>query len=192
MEKFLIIVTSFILIISGFMYYESSNNEVHYVKSKYDNNTYLVRKMPDDQKAANLIGKIRIKLDKICDYCLKKYPNKESIKRMRRKFNPNNISETGKNSKYTSYSVNKGEKLVLCLRSRDGKDTLIDENTLTFVSVHELSHIMTKSVGHTPEFWKNFKFLLEIAIKLGLYTREDYSVNPKPYCGITVSDSPLD
>ena len=68
---------------------------------------------------------------------------------MNRKYNPNNFSETGKDSKYTSYSVNKGEKIVLCLRSRDGKDRLIDENTLTFVSIHELAHIMTKSVGHT-------------------------------------------
>ncbi len=50
---------------------------------------------------------------------------------------------------------------------------------------------MTKSVGHTDEFWKNFKFLLETAIKMNLYQKEDYSVNHKPNCGITVSNSQL-
>lgn len=191
MENFLIFLVCFVLIVSFFIYYDSANNEVEYLTSKLDNNKYLVRKMPDSQKAADMLATIRDKLTKICEYCKEKYPDNESVKRMNKKFNPNNFSETGKNSKYTSYSVNKGEKIVLCMRSRDGKDKLIDENTLTFVSIHELAHIMTKSVGHTEEFWKNFKFLLETAIKMNLYQKEDYSLNPKPYCGITVSDSPL-
>ena len=29
-----------------------------------------------------------------------------------------------------------------------------------FVTLHELAHVMTVSVGHTEEFWTNFKFLL--------------------------------
>jgi hypothetical protein len=34
--------------------------------------------------------------------------------------------------------------------------------------------------------------LLKEAIDLGLYNREDYQSNPKEYCGIKVTDSPLD
>ena len=132
-----------------------------------------------------------IKLQKLCDYCKNTYPNNKDIKRMINNFNPDKISETGRNSKYTSYSVNKGEKIVLCLRSKDSKEKLIDENTLSFVAIHELAHLMTKSIGHTPEFWKNFKFLLQNAVKINLYKNEDYSKNPKPYCGIKVTDSPL-
>jgi len=180
MEKFLIFITCFVLIVSGFVYYDGKNNEVEYLKSNVDNNTYLVRKMHDAQNAADLLAAIRQKLTKICKYCLVEYPQNKAVIRLNNKFNPNNISETGKNSKYTSYSVNKGEKIVLCLRSRDGKDKLIDENTLTFVSVHELAHIMTKSVGHTDEFWKNFKFLLETAIEPNLYKKENYELKPKP------------
>jgi predicted metal-dependent hydrolase len=192
MEKFIIFIICFVLIISAFIYYEGENNEVEYIKSNIDNNLYLVRKMEDNQDAANILATIRQKLTKLSNTCLTKYPKNESVIRLNEKFNPNNISETGKNSKYTSYSVNKGEKIVLCLRSRDGKDTLIDENTLTFVSIHELAHIMTLSVGHSDEFWKNFKFLLEEAINLKLYTKENYETNPKKYCGITVTDTPLD
>jgi predicted metal-dependent hydrolase len=192
MEKFIIFIICFVLIISAFIYYEGENNEVEYIKSNIDNNLYLVRKMEDNQDAANILATIRQKLTKLSNTCLTKYPKNESVIRLNEKFNPNNISETGKNSKYTSYSVNKGEKIVLCLRSKDGKDTLIDENTLTFVSIHELAHIMTLSVGHSDEFWKNFKFLLEEAINLKLYTKENYETNPKKYCGITVTDTPLD
>ena len=50
---------------------------------------------------------------------------------------------------------------------------------------------MTKSVGHTTEFWDNFKRLLKVAVEHNLYTKEDYSSNPKDYCGIKVSDSPI-
>ena len=110
---------------------------------------------------------------------------------MSRKFNPDNISESGKSSQYTSYSVNKGEKIA-CIRQKDEKESFVDINTITFVSIHELAHIMTKSVGHTDEFWTNFKRLLNEAIKMGIYKKEDYSNSPKEYCGIKVTDSPLD
>ena len=191
MEKIIIFIICFVLITSAFIYYEGENNEVEYIKSNIDNNLYLVRKMEDNKNAANILATIRLKLTTLSNTCLTKYPKNEGVIRLNEKFNSNNISETGKNSKYTSYSVNKGEKIVLCLRSKDGKDTLIDENTLTFVSIHELAHIMTLSVGHSEEFWKNFKFLLEEAIKLKLYTKENYETNPKKYCGITVTDTPL-
>ena len=58
-------------------------------------------------------------------------------------------------------------------------DKLIDENTLAFVAIHELGHVMTESVGHTKEFWQNFKFLLKDAVKLGIYKPVDYKKNPK-------------
>ena len=43
-----------------------------------------------------------------------------------------------------------------------------------FVAIHEIAHIMTLSVGHTEEFWNNFKFLLENAVELNIYTPVDY------------------
>ena len=67
---------------------------------------------------------------------------------------------------------------------------LIDENTLTFVALHELAHIMSKTIGHNTEFWNNFKFLLEHAVKIGIYDPIDYKKKPKKYCGMTISDNP--
>ena len=67
---------------------------------------------------------------------------------------------------------------------------LIDLNTLTFVAIHELSHIASKSIGHNEEFWNNFKFLLEEAEIIGVYKPEDYKEDPKNYCGMKITDNP--
>ena len=175
----------------GYTHFENFTNEVSYMKSSVDEKEYLVRNMDDKQEAANVLANIRMKLEKICSIMKEKYPDDESVKRMIRKFNPDNITEAGKNNQYTSYSVNKGEKLVFCIRQKDDKESIVEDNTITFVAIHELSHIMTKSVGHTEEFWSNFKRLLNEAIEAGLYTKENYSESPRDYCGIKVSDSPL-
>jgi predicted metal-dependent hydrolase len=185
----MLIIVAFCLL--GYTHLEHLSNEVTYVKSNIDNNDYLVRNMKDKDDAANMLAKLRMKLEKICEIMKNKFPDDESVKRMNERFNSDNITESGKNNQYTSYSVNKGEKIVFCIRQKDENETIVDENTLTFVAIHELSHIMTKSVGHTTEFWDNFKRLLNISVENNLYIKEDYSSNPKDYCGIKVSDSPI-
>ena len=56
----------------------------------------------------------------------------------------------------------------------------------------ELSHIMTPETGHTPLFWDNMKYLLEVATSKGIYTPVDYSKTPTHYCGMDITDTPLD
>jgi len=173
------------------MYYETKQNDLIYNESTNDGRKYLVRNLPDKDKSSNMMAKIRENLVTVRDYMSTNHASDPRTDRLIKKFNPENIMETEKGSTYTSYSINKGEKLVFCLRSKDGKDTLTDINTITFVALHELSHILTESVGHTPEFWKNFKFILTMSVKLGIYKKVDYSINPKEYCGMKVTDSPL-
>ena len=67
---------------------------------------------------------------------------------------------------------------------------MIDENTLTFVALHEMSHLATKSIGHKDEFWENFKFLIEQANKINIYTPVDYEKQKAEYCGMTIKDNP--
>ena len=74
-------------------------------------------------------------------------------------------------------------------KTKEG-NKLIDLNTLTFVAFHELSHIMTTSIGHKQDFWQNFKFLLENAKEANIYKPVDYKKSPKEYCGMTINDNP--
>jgi hypothetical protein len=191
MYNFLFLFIFFIIVLSLFIYTESRTNEVIYVESGIDHRRYLVRNVEDKQAAADILANMRGRLEKLINYMRMNYPNDDRVKRLIRKFNPDRISESLRGSKYTSYSINKGEKIVLCLRSKDMSQRLTDINTLMFVTLHELSHIMTVSIGHTKEFWSNFKFILKIAVQLGVYNNIDYSQNPQPYCGIEVNDSPL-
>ena len=59
-----------------------------------------------------------------------------------------------------------------------------------FVALHELTHIGTKDIGHTPQYWKNFKFILENAVMQGIYDPIDYKKEPQNYCGMTITDNP--
>ena len=59
-----------------------------------------------------------------------------------------------------------------------------------FVVIHELSHVMTKTVGHTTEFWNNMGFLLKKAEKLDMYEPKDYSKEPVDYCGMEINTTP--
>ena len=188
----IILLTLVAFVLLGYSRYEEYTNEVTSVRSTIDNNEYLVRNRDDKVEAANILAQIRKNLEKIIESMKNKYPNDVSVLRMNKNFRPDNLSESGKSNQYTSYSVNKGEKIVFCIRQKDENETFVDMNTIMFVSIHELAHVMSKSVGHTEEFWKNFKLLLEESISLGVYKKENYSNNPKAYCGITVTDRPLD
>ena len=80
--------------------------------------------------------------------------------------------------------------MAFCLNTEKNGNQLIDANTLTFVALHELSHIATKSVGHNEEFWDNFSFILGEASKINIYKQIDYKKNPARYCGMDITDNP--
>ena len=167
------------------------SNEVEYVTSTVDQQTYLVQSLPDKQAAADLIARIRGKLEQFVDHLKKNFSEDVRVERIQENFRSDKISEGSENSKYTSYSINKGEKIVLCIRSKDQQKKLVDLNTMMFVVLHELAHIATKSIGHTPEFWDNFKWILKEAVNTGVYKSQDFNNKPVEYCGIQITDNPL-
>lgn len=187
--KFLVTV---ILLITIFIYIDTKKSTLIYQKSALDGKMYLVRNVEDKETAANLLASIRQKLERLVEFLAQKYPKQNRVARLKMKFNADNMEESEAGSKYTSYSVNKGEKIVFCIRSKDKEARLEDENLLMFVALHELGHIMTKSNGHTEEFWTNFRFLLKESLKIGIYKRHDFRKKPEKYCGTKITDSPLD
>jgi len=158
-----------------------------------DGRDYLVQNLPDRQEAAERMASIRARLEKIVDHFKDvNYNQDEPYQRMVRLFNPGALQENDITADSTSYSENKGEKIVVCLRDKTTPPyPLIDENTVMFVLIHEMSHLMTSSIGHTPEFWTNFRKLLHECIKMGVYAPTNYAKNPVKYCGMTISDSPI-
>jgi len=198
MKDFVSFFLLLIVITIFYVYLETKSLDVKYIVSNVDNNEYLVRNLPDKQEASDLMANININLKKLIASVNKldrqanfTDENMEDIKRLTKNYREGNISESNPGNKYTSYSINKGEKIVFCIRSKDGLDTLVSLNIMVFVAIHELAHLMTKSIGHGQDFWDNMSFLLKEAIDIGVYKKQDYFKYPVEYCGTTINDSPL-
>ena len=157
------------------------------VKSNIDNRTYYVRKLEDADKAADLLATINKKILKLINSL---DHNDDKYLPLIKGYIPENLRETYFNDEYKAYSVNKGNQLAICIRNKD--NSFIDINTIFFVTVHELSHIMTEEYGHTETFWKNMKDLLKISIKYKIYNPIDYSESPVNYCEMDINSTPLD
>jgi len=189
-EIFFYVVIIGIIALCGYMYFERSDFQLKCVVSTVDGNKYCVRETSKVKESADMLAKVTEKCKKLVVYAGEKFPDQDNVKRLVEGFNPKKVMETLPTSEYTAYSENKGEKLAFCLNTEKGGSTMIDEHTLTFVAIHELSHIATKSIGHKTEFWENFKFLLEQAKASGIHTPRDYKKEPQKYCGMTIRDSP--
>jgi hypothetical protein len=188
-----ILIITFLSIILIFIIIHSS--EVSFQES-FNGDHYLVRNLCDKDKAADLLGEIKKKLYKLIIYSCKKTDDNdfkfinEYSNVIRKKFNSIIFRESTEDNKFTSYSVNKGEEIVFCLRSKkDNK--LHDINELMYVAIHEISHVGCPEIGHTPLFLKINKILLRQAIDCKVYTYKNYNLHPEDYCGIKLSTTIL-
>lgn len=188
--KELTLLMIFILMI--FFYMNFLRQKLYLEKVKASNgNEYLVRNLSDKVEAANKLGSISDILKNLVNSLNENDDNKgKYIQKLKKSFNPEYITENIPGSIYVAYSVNKGEELSLCIREK-GSEKFIDDNTIIFVAIHELSHIMTPETGHTPLFWDNMKYLLEQASSQGIYMPVDYSQSPVNYCGMDINSTPM-
>jgi hypothetical protein len=87
------------------------------------------------------------------------------------------LNEIGLYKGGKSFCINK-QKIYLCLT--DEQDEYYDKQILIFVLLHEIAHVLTRSIGHTEEFHEIFEALLKEATEQGIY---DPSVAiPGDYC----------
>ena len=120
-----------------------------------------------------------------------KHPEyKQYIELLEENFNDERtkIYENDPSSELTSYSVNKGEELAFCLKSKRTGE-LHELNLLLYVAIHEMAHMGCPEIGHGELFKKVFRFLTLEAIKMGIYKKDDYAANPVEYCGMILSSS---
>jgi hypothetical protein len=183
--------TGFVLLICIKIYMETDEFQLKCIISSVDGNRYCVRDREKLDSAANLLATITAKCKQLVLHMKDKYPTNTKVLLLVSGFNPKKITETLPTSEMTAYSENKGEKIAFCLnKKKENNSKLIDVNTLMFVAIHELSHIMTISIGHKEDFWENFKLLLENSKEIGIYDPIDYKKSPENYCGMTITDNP--
>lgn len=186
------VIIGLILAICGYTYYDNADSfQLKCIVSSVDGNKYCVRDRKRIAEAADLLANVTTKCKELVKYMDENHNDNEDVRQLVSGFNPAKVMETLPTSAFTAYSENKGEKVAFCLNQQKAdNNNLIDENTLLFVAIHELAHIMTKSIGHKSEFWANFKFLLENAKEAGIHDPVDYKKKPREYCGMKIRDNP--
>ncbi len=67
---------------------------------------------------------------------------------------------------YSSFTENK-KKIVLCMKNQHGE--VYSFNSLLYVLLHEIAHVINDELHHTKKFQRIFNELLQHATRLGYY-----------------------
>lgn len=180
-----------IFFIALFYIYKFCKNKLKIkVKSVYDNLYYKVRSNIDVLKSTYYLSYLRkvgiILLNNIDKKNLIFLNNFIGFNKAIKLINYIPINENIVNSKDTSYTINKGDKIILCIRSQTG--SFYNLNEIIYIFIHELSHIICNEIGHTDKFYNINRFLIKEAIRLNLYKFKNYKLNPINYCGIKLNE----
>lgn len=188
-----ILITIIVIIIYLFLFHNKKN--IILIEGR-DKNKYLVYNDIQKEDSAILLSDVIKNMFTLRDHLYKnidKYPQfREYIKQLYTNLNKNRslIYENDPKSKLTSFSVNKGEEIGFCLKSKKtGK--MHELNLIMYVALHEMAHIACPEIGHGNLFKKIFKFLTEVAIEINIYNLDDYESKPIEYCGIMLSSNIL-
>lgn len=180
-------------------------NNAENLKSSIDGLKYRVHLTHNNPKqAANLLAKLNKRGIDFMRFLKKKYikdenakmiyPGRyETVKQILRRYNPDTLVENSPLDPEgdTSYTIDKGQKLALCIRDKKGNHDFHDIDTLTFVFLHELTHIGIKEMNHPLPFWRAFKFLLEDSKEAKIYMPKNYANEKVSYCGVEINYNPL-
>tara|TARA_B100001564_G_C20544379_1_gene625902 strand:+ start:381 stop:1028 length:648 start_codon:yes stop_codon:yes gene_type:complete len=175
-----IIILSICLIITYFILRDNL------IKTKASNNKSYYTQKINAEIAVEKLVKIDDFLSKLNKLLVKEHQNHILIQKKLSK--PITIMELPEKSKHIAYTLNKNN-LHICLRNKNGTfETQF--NRVYFVVMHELAHIITKSIGHTEEYWNNYKLILKTAIDNNLYEYKNYYEEPIEFCGKKITSTP--
>jgi hypothetical protein len=189
----------FVIAIIIFIYSDSipyyGRNECMVI-STIDDEPYTVTKIyTNKQEAADILASINSMYVVLIKHFKRNKMNTKwapNIEYLAHHYNPDVLGEhVPRNLNYTSYVRDKGKEIKLCLRTQDDRMKFHDMNTLKFVALHELSHMMTRSFGHSADFWHAFQFTLLEAHSLGIIKLIEYEKYPQKYCGISINSNPV-
>lgn len=186
-----------LLIIFAFLLLKFTDNyqvAASFVRSTIDGDEYIVQDKPDKYIAANNLAIIKKNIYIVNEYMMKHINEKgfleykNYIERLNSRIYSTKISEGLGQRGYTSYTINKGDEIVFCIRSEKTK-TLLPINLVMYVVLHEISHIACPEQGHTDLFNKIFKFFAQNGVNARVYEKINFHDNPREYCGMTINES---
>ena len=91
-----------IVVVLIITYFANQTVDVALVKSDIDGRSYLVRNLPDRQKAADMLARLNKVMIALVKHMQTKYGDNKDVRRLVRNFNPDNVSESSASDAYTS------------------------------------------------------------------------------------------
>ena len=155
-----------------------------FIKGK-DGIFYKVRKSDDMYETVNTLSIMRNKCFILIKHALE---TKDSRAERLNNWTGNLEEVIPRYEGEAAYSINKGETIGVCVHTKSGMKE--DKNTMFFVIMHELAHVMCKNYAHDDDFWSAFEFLIKIAVENDLYDYEDFDNHSKKYCGHKINFTP--
>ena len=142
------------------------------------------------EKKLNRFVEIRKRINKLVEYCKENdYPDVNRSHRLVERWENANLGETNPLDDTVAFVVDKGREFKVCLTDKETNE-LESLNSTMFVALHEVSHLMSKEWGHGTEFWENFRIILELSIKLGIYEYRNFQNKPDNFCGTVIYSEP--
>ena len=185
-----------VIIVLAYLMYKIRKSKLTIIENEDTGMKLMVYNDKNKKGSASLLSDIIVRMFKLRNNLIKdkeKYPEfKQYIELLESNFNETRtqIYENDPSSELTSFSVNKGEEVAFCLKSKkDGR--LHEINLLIYVAIHEMAHMACPEIGHGDLFKKIFKFLTLRAVEMQLYEKDDYAKNPVEYCGMILSSTIL-
>jgi hypothetical protein len=173
-----------------------NNTSIH---TDIDGRDYYVHNKHENlQVAADMFAQINMITTDLINYVYNKYRNspnerrKEVVRNLMMRYDVNNLRENSPLNieKDTSYTINKGDIIAICIRSIGTHNQIHDIETILFVVIHEITHLSISAYDHPDEFWEVFKFMLIEAEEAGLYKSPNFAAEPREYCGIRINYNP--
>lgn len=165
------------------------------------------RNYENKQEAARILDRLHAKVLKFLRHLKRKYyiddpaapdakfpgDTREMADFLLNNYNPEVFYENDPQiSRDTSYTLDKGRAMYLCIRDRKNPTKFIHDDILLFVMLHEVAHIANyKGWGHDRHYWEVFKWILHEARESGIYYPADYDRYPVDFCGLRVYYQPL-
>ena len=78
------------------------------------------------------------------------------------------LDETNIIAGATTHTKNKS-KIIICTAPDPAYSSSENYDTLVFVTLHEIAHVMTPEWGHASNFWENFDVIITIARRVGIF-----------------------
>jgi predicted metal-dependent hydrolase len=182
-----------IIIIFIYILYFIKKNRLTLVEAN-NNVKFMVYNDKNKVESANLLATLVDRMYKLRNNLINNKKNyqeyEQYIDLLEKNFNNERtyIYENIPDSDLTSFTINKGEELGFCLKSKiTGKFHNI--NLLMYVAIHEMAHMACPETGHGDLFKRVFLFLTEKAIDMELYIKINYEINNVEYCGMILSSS---